>query len=175
MTLRVIAAAGVLISGLVHLKLWFDGFGGIPVIGPAFMLNAVAGVVIAALLVLWRHWAPSLLAVGFGASTLGAFIISLTVGLFGIHEAWTGAAALTAAASEVVAIVAGALVLRSEHPWRSDRQQPEVRRAQGRWRICLGARRCQAPAPACQRGGATTGLLAHVPAGGKAAVRIRTR
>jgi hypothetical protein len=132
MTLRVIAAAGVLISGLVHLKLWFDGFGGIPVIGPAFMLNAVAGVVIAALLVLWRHWAPSLLAVGFGASTLGAFIISATVGLFGVHEVWTGAAVLTAAASEVVAIVAGALVLRSEHPWRSDRQQPEVRRAQAR-------------------------------------------
>ena len=50
------------------------------------MLNAVAAVVIAALLLWWRHWVPLLLAIGFGASTLGAFVISATVGLFGVHE-----------------------------------------------------------------------------------------
>ena len=55
MRMRVLAAAGVLISGAVHLKLWVDGFRDIDVIGPAFMLNAVAGLVIAVLLILWRH------------------------------------------------------------------------------------------------------------------------
>ena len=130
MTLRVLAAVGVLISGLVHLKLWLDGFRDIPLIGPAFMLNAAAGLVIAALLVVWRHWAAPLLAVGFGASTLGAFLVSATVGLFGVHEVWTGAAVLTAAVAEVVAVIAGGLVLLRERPRRSDGQQPDVRTAQ---------------------------------------------
>ncbi len=116
MRMRILAAAGVLVSAAVHLLLWFDGFREIDVIGPAFMLNAVAGVAIAVLLVLWRHWVPLLLAIGFGASTLGAFVISATVGLFGVHEVWTGTAVLTAAVSEVVAIVAGAVALLREYP-----------------------------------------------------------
>jgi hypothetical protein len=117
--MRILTAVAVLVSGVVHLKLWFDGFRDIDVIGPAFMLNAVAGAVIAVLLVAWRHWIPLFLAVGFGASTLGAFVISATVGLFGVHEAWTGGAILTAAVSEVVAILAGLVALVQERPWGS--------------------------------------------------------
>jgi hypothetical protein len=116
MTMRVVAAAGLLVSAAVHLKLWFDGFRHQDVVGPAFMLNAVAGVVIALLLLLWRHWAPPLLAIGFGASTLGAFVIASTVGLFGVHEHWTGGPVWTAAVSEIVAIIAGAAVLGRELP-----------------------------------------------------------
>lgn len=107
MVTRLIAAAAVLVSGVVHLKLWFDGERHTDVIGPAFMVNAVAGLVIAVLLVTWRHWIPLLLAVGFGASTLAAFTISATVGLFGVNESWQGAYVWTAAAAEVVAIIAG--------------------------------------------------------------------
>jgi hypothetical protein len=119
MRMRVLAAVGVLVSAVVHLRLWFDGFRDIHMVGPAFMLNAVAGLAIAVALVLWRHWVPPLLAVGFGASTLGAFIIAATVGLYGVHEVWSGGWVLTAAASEVVAILAGGLVLLQENPLRS--------------------------------------------------------
>jgi hypothetical protein len=107
MLVRVLVAAGVLVSGIVHFKLWLDGFRDIAVIGPSFLLNAVAGAVIAVLVLTWRHWLPLFLAVGFGATTLGAFVVSATVGLFGVHERWTGGAVLTAAVSEVVAVVAG--------------------------------------------------------------------
>jgi hypothetical protein len=107
MMLRVVAAAAVLVSAGVHLKLWFDGVRDEHVVGPAFMLNAVAGLVIAALLVSWRHWAPLLVAVGFGVGTLGAFVIAATVGLFGVHEHWVGVPVWTAAVAEVVAILAG--------------------------------------------------------------------
>lgn len=117
MRMRILAALAVLVSAYVHLKLWFDGFRDLDKIGPAFMANAVGGVVIAILLVAWRHWVPPLLAVGFGFSTLGAFIISATRGLFGLHEQWVGWAVWTAAASEVVAIVAGAVILLQE--WRA--------------------------------------------------------
>jgi hypothetical protein len=111
MRLRFLTALAVLVSAYVHLKLWLDGFRHLDKIGPAFMTNAIAGVVIAILLVAWRHWLPPLLAVGFGLSTLGAFLISATWGLFGLHEHWVGWAVWTAAGAEVVAIVTGVVVL----------------------------------------------------------------
>lgn len=123
MKLRMLAAAGVLVSAAIHLYLWFDVFRHTDVVGPAFMLNAVGGTIIAVLLVTWRHWIPLLLSVGFGASTLGAFVIASTVGLFGVHEHWTGWQVWTAAASEVVAIaVAGTALLLHENPKRSGNQ-----------------------------------------------------
>lgn len=122
MRLRVLAAAGVLVSAAVHLKLWLDGFRDISFIGPAFLLNAVGGLVIAVLLVTWRHWIPLVLALGFGISTLGAYLISATVGLFGVHEVWTGVWVVTAEVSEVLAIVTSVLALRKERPWPSPGQ-----------------------------------------------------
>jgi hypothetical protein len=114
MKTRVVAAAAVLISAVVHGILWFDGYRDVDVIGAAFMLNAVGGVVIAILLLGWRNWVPLLLAVGFGAATLGAFALSVTVGLFGFQESVGGVSQWIAAVSEVVAIVAGAAAVRGE-------------------------------------------------------------
>lgn len=111
MMMRVLAAAAVLVSAAVHLVMWFNGVRYEYVVGPGFMLNAAAGAVIALLLLLWRHWLPPLLAVGFGASTFGAFVIAATVGLFGVHDHWAGGEVWTAAGSEVVAILAGGAVL----------------------------------------------------------------
>ena len=50
MRMRILTAVAVLVSAYVHLKLWLDGFRDLDKIGPAFMTNAVAGVVIAILL-----------------------------------------------------------------------------------------------------------------------------
>jgi hypothetical protein len=115
MMLRILTAAGVLVSGVVHLWLWLDGFRDIEVIGPLFMLNAVAGVVIAVLVVAWRHWLPLLAAVGFGASTLGAFLISAAVGLFGVRETFWGSAQVLAGLAELVAIGCGLAALWREY------------------------------------------------------------
>lgn len=122
MNMRLVTAAAVLVSAAVHLYLWFDVFSGQAVIGPAFLLNAAGGLVIAVLLVRWRHWVPALLALGFGVSTLGAFVVSATVGLFGVHEHWIGWPVWTAAASEVVAIVGGAVLLARTLPVGSRRE-----------------------------------------------------
>jgi hypothetical protein len=83
--------------------------------------------VIAVLLVTWRHWIPLVLGLGFGLSTLGAYLISATVGLFGVHELWTGVWVITAEVSEVVAIVASVLALRQERPWHSAAGQSQHR------------------------------------------------
>jgi hypothetical protein len=114
MKLRMLVAIAVLVSGAVHVKLWADGVRDIDVIGPLFLLNAVAALVIAGALLFWRSWLPLLAAVGFGASTLVAFVLSATVGLFGVHESWTGTYVVTAYVSELVALSAGAWALYAE-------------------------------------------------------------
>lgn len=119
MTIRLLAAAAVLVSAAVHLDLWFNGMKGVDVVGPAFLVNAVGGAVIALLLIVWRHWVPPLLALGFGLSTLTAFVIAATVGLFGVQTGWAGWSVWTAAAAEVVAIVTGAVLLFQENRRRS--------------------------------------------------------
>lgn len=122
MGMRWAVAVSVLVSAAMHLYLWFEGYRDVDVIGPAFLLNAFGGAVIAVLVLAWRHWIPPLLAVGFGVSTLGAFILSVTVGLFGLEESWEGWEVWTAAISELAAVVLGAMVAIREIPLASHRQ-----------------------------------------------------
>lgn len=120
MLIRMVAAVAALVSAMVHLWLWFDGVKDQGEVGFMFMVNAVAGVVIAVLLVTWEHWVPPFLVAGFGASTLGAFFISMTVGLFGIEAGWSWYA-WVAAASEVVCIGTGLVALKASLPQSQDR------------------------------------------------------
>ena len=110
--LRGLLAACVLLSAVVHFELWIDqGFRSIDVIGPAFLLNAIGGLAIGVAVLVWDHWLPVLAAIGFGATTMGAFTISATVGLFGVHEPWSGAPQIVSAVTEIGAVVLGIVVL----------------------------------------------------------------
>ena len=111
MTMRYIAATAVLASMAIHLILWFQFMHEDKVLGPAFLVNVVAGVVIAVLLVRWQHWLPGVLSACFGMATLGAFTLATTVGLFGTHEHWTGFYVWGAAIAEVTAVLAGFAVV----------------------------------------------------------------
>lgn len=108
---RVLVAMAVLVSAYVHLKLWLDGVRHEHVVGPAFLLNVLAGVVIAGLLLARRDVTGPLLALGFGLSTLGGFVIAATVGLFGVHEHWQGPYVWTATVAELVAIAGGVVLV----------------------------------------------------------------
>ena len=119
MTLRILAAAAVFVSAAVHLFMWFDYARDDDFLGPAFLLNAVGGAIIGVLLLAWRHWLPPFLALGFGLSTLTAFVLATTVGLFGTRSTWDGWEVWVAAAAEVVAIVTGALLFLQLNPWFS--------------------------------------------------------
>src|ERR1044072_3060498 len=86
---RALGALAAGVSAVVHPYLWFDGGkdqgGG----GALFVVNVVAGLVIAVLLVRWKHWIPLFLLAGFGATTFGAFLIAVNGTLFGIHTDWS--------------------------------------------------------------------------------------
>lgn len=86
---RTIGALLLLAMAVIHLMLWFDGYGEIPVIGPAFLVDTVGGTVLAVgVFGAARRHLPlvAVIAALFTAGTLGALVISMAVGLFGVSE-----------------------------------------------------------------------------------------
>ena len=82
-----LAGAAMLIwSSWIHIYLWANGYKDIHVIGPLFMAQGIACVLLAIPLVIWR----SLLLQVAGAVTLAAtaagLLISVNWGLFGMQE-----------------------------------------------------------------------------------------
>lgn len=109
--LRVVIAVCVVTSAVVHLILWNDGMRTVDVVGPAFLLNGVAGIVLGVLLLVWRSVWPLLGAIAFGAATLGAFVVATTVGLFGVQSRWEGTNEWISAITEALAIVLGIVAI----------------------------------------------------------------
>ncbi|MDR2320118.1 MAG: hypothetical protein LBE60_00535, partial [Microbacterium sp.] len=88
--MRILSTLVLLATGGIHLFLVFDGVGG--VLGVLFVLNAVAALVLAIGMVALRGrllQAATVLSLLFLIATLGALLLALTVGLFGITEVWT--------------------------------------------------------------------------------------
>jgi hypothetical protein len=86
LVLRLAAAALLAWIGYIHLHLWQEGYRQIPTDGPFFLLDAVAAFAFAVAMLAWPRPLAGLLAAGFTASTIGALVISLSVGLFGFRE-----------------------------------------------------------------------------------------
>jgi hypothetical protein len=107
--LRVLVILGLLGSAWVHYDLYAnEGFSDIPKVGPLFLVNVVAGVAIAVAVAVWHHWLPALAAVGFGAATLAAYLISLTPGgLLGVHEQFVTSAEVWGVVTEAGCVVFG--------------------------------------------------------------------
>ncbi len=125
--LRLLTAAGALLSAIVHVQQYLAGYSEISVIGPLFLLNTAAGVILCAAVLVWRHWLPVLLAAGFGIVTAAAYWYSVLFGLFGFQETIvSGVAVMLAELGEYVAIVCGiaAAVMLRRTPRRSPEQTP---------------------------------------------------
>jgi hypothetical protein len=86
---RWLAAALVLAGGAIHLKLYFDSYRDFPNanLGRSFLLNAVASLVVAVLLVVWRHPLSLVAGLVWVNATLIGFALSRTdTGIFGFTE-----------------------------------------------------------------------------------------
>lgn len=126
--LRGLTAAGVLLSAVVHLLEYLSGFRDVSVIGPLFLLNAVAGAVLGVVVLVWRHWVAAFLAAGFGAVTVAAYWYSVVFGLFGFQETYvTGWPVILAEIGEYVAVACG--LTATAMLWRHlDHRRAPVRR-----------------------------------------------
>ena len=92
--------------GAVHLHLWLEGYRQIPTDGPLFLLDAIAAFLLAAVLLVWPAPLAGLLAAGYTASTIGALLISLTVGLFGFRESISASYVTQSLAIETITVIA---------------------------------------------------------------------
>ena len=105
-TLCRLGAIAILVTGAVHLELWlWHGYRNIHVIGPLFLLNAVTAAALAVLLVVRGGLLIALAGLGYAASTLAAFLLSVYHGLFGFVDTPHGTPQTVAAVAEVAAIV----------------------------------------------------------------------
>jgi hypothetical protein len=104
--LRLGCAALLAGIGYIHLHLWQEGYRHIPTNGPLFLLDAVAGFALAAVLLAWPRPLAGLLAAGYTAATLGALLLSLGVGLFGFRESIAASYVPQSLAIEAVTVLA---------------------------------------------------------------------
>jgi hypothetical protein len=120
----VFVLGGVLIvwSAFIHFHLWgeTDGYRSIPTIGPLFLLQSIAGLVVGIGVVAVRRLWAALIGIGFVVSTLVGFLLSVAVGLFGFKDSWLAPFAKEAFTVElltvVVLIAAAALCLVGSAP-----------------------------------------------------------
>jgi hypothetical protein len=98
------------------------GYRSIPTIGPLFLLQGVAGVLLAVLLLLWRRLLVVVAGAGFLVATIGGLLVSVNVGLFGFMDTfaapYAGASLVLESAGAVVLAVVGIVLVRGHS--RSD-------------------------------------------------------
>ncbi|MGO4595905.1 hypothetical protein AB4Z18_18990 [Leifsonia sp. 2TAF2] len=89
LALRILSAILLALVGGIHLALLFVGVGGL--LGVLFVLNGIAGLVLAIGMLLTRGMLlriTTVLGLLFLIASLAALLLALTVGLFGITESW---------------------------------------------------------------------------------------
>ncbi|TDD83371.1 hypothetical protein E1202_25670 [Saccharopolyspora karakumensis] len=109
--LRALVALGLLGSAWVHWVVWQDWAKDMAVVGPSFLVNVVAGVVIAIAVLVWRSPLPAIAAIGFGLATLAAYTLSLTVGFFGVQEQFATSEEAWGVITELGCVVFGTALL----------------------------------------------------------------
>ncbi|MGA5899977.1 hypothetical protein [Streptomyces venetus] len=89
LVLRLAGAGLTAAMAAIHLRLWAEGYRGLAIIGPLFLLNGVVGILLTVALLVTpvRRLGPvAAVTALFTAGTLGALILSLTTGLFDFTE-----------------------------------------------------------------------------------------
>jgi len=116
-TVLAVGGAALLVwSGVIHLQLWSDGYRDISVIGPLFLLQGIASIVLAVALAAFRRLALLAAGAALAAATAAGLLLSASIGLFGYTESlavpyaktslvveFTSAAVLASAAAIVLA------------------------------------------------------------------------
>jgi hypothetical protein len=102
----VLAGGGLLAAtGAIHLDLYLTGYRSIPVIGWMFLLQVIAAFGLAAAVVATGSRLIAAAGAGFALATLGGYLLSVWIGLFGFKEIRT-TAGIIAGVIEIAAFAA---------------------------------------------------------------------
>jgi predicted lipoprotein with Yx(FWY)xxD motif len=101
-----LAGGGLLIAtGAIHLDLYLTGYRSIPTIGWLFLLQVIAAFVLGATVLASAARLAAAAGAAFSLATLGGYLLSLWIGLFGFREVRT-TAGIAAGVVEVAAFAA---------------------------------------------------------------------
>jgi hypothetical protein len=104
-TLMIAGGAGCTVaSGVIHLYLWGKQYGyrDVPTIGPLFLLQGIAAILIGLLAIVTRRVAALLVASGLLVASVIALVLAVEVGLFGFRDSWLAPYAWTSFYEEIV-------------------------------------------------------------------------
>ncbi len=107
-------AAFLIAAGAIHLDLYLTGYRSIPTIGWLFLVQVISAFVLAAAILVTRHPLAAAAGAAFALGTLGGYLLSLKVGLFGFTEVRT-TAGIVAAIIDVAAFAALAIAVASAY------------------------------------------------------------
>ena len=101
-----LAGGGLLIAtAAIHLDLYLTGYRSIPTIGWLFLLQVIAAFGLGVAVLATGRWLAAAAGAGFALATLGGYLLSLWIGLFGFKEVRT-TAGIVAGVIEVAAFAA---------------------------------------------------------------------
>ena len=105
-----LAGGGLLVAtGAIHLDLYLTGYRSIPTIGWLFLLQVIAAFGLGAVVLATGNWLAAAAGAGFALATLGGYLLTLWIGLFGFTEVRT-TAGIVAGVIEVAAFAALAVL-----------------------------------------------------------------
>jgi|SRR5271166_2484187 len=114
----VAGATLILVSGIIHLHLWASGYKNIKTIGPLFLVQGIAAIVLFVAISLIRRVFIAVLGALFAAGTIAGLLLSVHVGLFGYRELmsapWATTSIVIESAAVVLLLVGAALVFLGE-------------------------------------------------------------
>ena len=115
----------VLLSGLIHLKLWAsNGYQDISVIGPLFLAQGIVGILLALALGVFRRLWLIVAGAGYCVATAAGLLISVNYGLFGFKDSLAVPYATSSMVEEFIGggvLVLTAVAFLAAQPWRRRR------------------------------------------------------
>ena len=102
---RVVGAGLLIATGAIHLDLYLTGYRTIPTIGWLFLVQIITAFGLGLIVLMFRSRLAAAGGAGFAVATLGGYLLSLRVGLFGFREVRTSAG-IVAGVIEVAAFAA---------------------------------------------------------------------
>jgi predicted lipoprotein with Yx(FWY)xxD motif len=118
LALRVIGAGLLFATGAIHLDLYLTGYRTIPTIGWLFLLQVIAAFALGTIIVVSGSRLAAAAGAAFAVATLGGYLLSLRVSLFGFREVRTTAGIVAGVVEVATFAVLAAFVLQPlpEHP-----------------------------------------------------------
>jgi hypothetical protein len=99
------AAVLLVVSGIIHLRLWFQAYRHVHILDALFLVQVAAAWVVAIALIVARHLLVVVAALALMAGTIIGFIMARTVGIFGFKDPSSTGEAILVLVVEIAAVI----------------------------------------------------------------------